>query len=402
MINISVVKALGIFLAGATVVVLSNTTYFESRFSMMERGLACLSIALIYKFIARANKPIYIPTILLVLTLVSGISIINYLQIYRIEDLVGYAAAFLTATIYVSLFDATLLINSISAGFAALVCWSLLLLNSGEASWNQYGQYQGPFVHYNILGFTMLLALPCFLFIKTSNVLTTLFLRMSLLPAAGYLIFLSESRTSQISAIAVLVSYVIWFAFMKNKIYGWILIAACSIITIALLVNSSVILSLLGKDDSLSGRTKIWEALISHFWDKPITGFGWSRLFTPDSPVSAIASSETGFFVSHSHNDLLHWYITTGLIGAVLVILNLVVIIYLVRSPISKKQPWAAWALISTLALIFSGVTEISSFQVQGWFVLSLVSTMTVKEYLISKTRTNRFVGLLLSPANFL
>lgn len=398
----SAVTALGIFLAGATVVVLSNATYFESRFSMMERGLACLSIALIYKFIAGANKQIYIPTTLLVLTLASGISIINYLQIYRIEDLIGYAAAFLTATIYVSLFDATLLINSISAGFAALVCWSLLLLNNGEVSWNQYGQYQGPFVHYNILGFTMLLALPCFLFIKTSKVLTTLFLRMSLLPAAGYLIFISESRTSQISAIAVLVSYVIWFAFMKNKIYGWILILACSIFSIAVFINSSAILSLLGKDDSLSGRTKIWESLISHIWDKPITGFGWSRLFTPDSPVSAIASSETGFFVSHSHNDLLHWYITTGLIGAVLVILNLVVIIYLVRSPISKKQSWAAWALISTLALIFSGITEISSFQVQGWFVLSLVSTMVIKEYLNSKSRANSIVGLRLSSANYL
>lgn len=394
--------AIGIFLAGATVVVLSNSTYFESRFSMMERGLACLVVALVYKQFAGSNKPVYVPAVLLSLTFIAGISILNFLQIYRIEDFIGYVATFLTATIYVSLFDTKFLINSIATGFAMLVLWSLLLLDSGGASWNQYGQYQGPFVHYNILGFTMLLAIPCFLFLRTTNFLVTLVLRFSLLTTAGFLIYLSESRTSQISALAVLIAYIIWFSFTKSKILGWVLISASSIFSLALVANSSMILSLLGKDDSLSGRTKIWESLFEHLGDMPLTGFGWSRLFTPDSPISAIASSETGFFVSHSHNDLLHWYITTGLVGALLVVLNVLVILFLTLKPIAQKQHWAAWVLISTLALTVSGITEISSFQVQGWFVLALVSTMAVKEFLKLENRTNLFIGFRLSPADLI
>lgn len=395
------VRGLALLLSATTVVVLSNTTYFESKFSMMERGLACLAVALIFMWFTANHKPIFLPTFLVGLTIVSGMSIANYLQIYRVQDFIGYASAFLTAAIYISILDKKLLINSIAAGFSILVTWSLVLIGNGTESWNLYGQYQGPFVHYNILGFTMLLAIPSFLFIKTQNLAFTFALRLSLLSCAVYLIDISESRTSFVSAIIVIAAYLIWLSFTKSQILGWVLVGLSLVLSVALLLNSSSILKLLGKDNSLTGRTKIWESLLEHFGDRPLTGFGWSRLFTPDSPISSIASSETGFFVSHSHNDLLHWYITTGTLGALFVISNIFVTVFLALKSPSRKSYWGAWVLISILALTISGTTEISSFQVQGWYVLSLISVIAVKEAYNQEKPINRVVGVRLSPVNF-
>lgn len=372
--------ALGILLIGLTVVALSSTTYFEVKFSIMERGLACLGIALLFKQIISPETSVRISALMLGLVAASGISILGYLQLYRVQDLIGYGAAFLTVATYVSIFKFPTIIRGMAAGYTLLMCWTYIMMFGEETAWNTYGQLQGPFVHYNVLGFAMVIALPIFLFMDFNNKVLTFTIRTILVVSALNLVILSESRTSLISAIVVLFVYAIWGMFKLKTVAGWISLSFGSLAFIYLLTNTSSLISALGKDETLTGRTEIWKNLIGHIGDRPITGFGWSRLFTPDTPISTIASENIGFFVSHSHNDLLHWYVTTGLLGTLLLILNFVLIITIsLKLMHSSSSPAPFWILLALISLIISGISEISAFQIQGWVMLSLVSSMAVK-----------------------
>jgi O-antigen ligase len=385
--------ALGIILVATYVVVFSNTFFFESKFSMMERGLGILAISLFYKLLVNSPSPIKVPTFMAALVIVSGLSIFAFLQSYRIEDFIGYAAAFLSAVVFVSIFELKILINSISLGFALIMIWSFTLLFTDPASWNTYGQFQGPFVHYNLLGFAMLLSIPSFLFVRTPLRLLTLLLRISLIFGALSLILLSASRTSLIALIAVLIAYISWHTYQRNKAIGLSFLLFSFVSFVLILLNANQVLLILGKDDTLSSRTLIWNSLSDHLTDSPLIGFGWSRLFTPESPIATIASSETGFFVSHSHNDLLHWYVTTGIFGALLIVANVLFISILALRSLRPTNFWPLWVLLVVLALIVTGTTEISTFQLQGWYVLSLISAVAVNEFYRSdQNKKNRFI----------
>ncbi|WP_292157950.1 O-antigen ligase [Brevundimonas sp.] len=83
--------------------------------------------------------------------------------------------------------------------------------------------------------------------------------------------------------------------------------------------NSALILELLGKDPTLTGRTDIWESLMRRVAERPWTGFGYSAFWGKESVPALYVRLETGWLVPSAHNGWIDLLVQVGWPGAILV-----------------------------------------------------------------------------------
>ena len=85
----------------------------------------------------------------------------------------------------------------------------------------------------------------------------------------------------------------------------------------ALFLAPDVFLSLLGKDATLTGRTKIWTAVLHAIHRRPWLGYGYGAVWTETDlwgPLNPIVK-EAGFKPEHAHNSWLEQWLGMGVIG---------------------------------------------------------------------------------------
>lgn len=84
-----------------------------------------------------------------------------------------------------------------------------------------------------------------------------------------------------------------------------------------LLFASDVFLGLLGKDATLTGRTKIWAAVYHQIQHRPWTGYGYGATWDNESGRGALAwiTKEAGFRARHAHNSWLEQWLALGYSG---------------------------------------------------------------------------------------
>jgi len=77
-------------------------------------------------------------------------------------------------------------------------------------------------------------------------------------------------------------------------------------------VTSAV--SILGRDETLTGRTDIWEWVLADAWMKPIFGTGFGAYFATDNEFTRTF----GYYTAH--NGLLDVFVETGLVGIIVLV----------------------------------------------------------------------------------
>lgn len=84
-----------------------------------------------------------------------------------------------------------------------------------------------------------------------------------------------------------------------------------------LLVASDVFFALLGKDATLTGRTKIWSAVMTQIELKPWIGYGYAAVWDNPSGWGPFAwiSKEAGFKAHHAHNSWIEQWLGMGILG---------------------------------------------------------------------------------------
>ena len=84
-----------------------------------------------------------------------------------------------------------------------------------------------------------------------------------------------------------------------------------------LLFASDVFLEILGKDATLTGRTKIWAAALRQAELRPWTGYGYSAVWDDKTGWGPLAwiTKEAGFKPSHAHNAWLEQWLGLGYTG---------------------------------------------------------------------------------------
>jgi len=76
-----------------------------------------------------------------------------------------------------------------------------------------------------------------------------------------------------------------------------------------------MILELLGKDPTLTGRTEVWQYAIDNIVAKPLLGWGYFGFWTMSNPIVVEINDAMHWVVPHSHNGLLELLLSVGIVG---------------------------------------------------------------------------------------
>jgi O-antigen ligase len=135
------------------------------------------------------------------------------------------------------------------------------------------------------------------------------------------LLLLSTSKTSLVAL------------FLGLGVFGFVLLArrggAMAVVAVyaavlalvtlgaALWLAPNIFLELLGKDATLTGRTKIWAGVIRQARLRPWLGYGYGAVWTETSRWGPLAkiTKEAGFTAHHAHNSWLEQWLGLGWVG---------------------------------------------------------------------------------------
>lgn len=179
--------------------------------------------------------------------------------------------------------------------------------------------WKGVFAQKNTLGRLMALGVVVFFLLALENKAHRWRYGICAMLCAAMIIG-ARSATAAV-AVPVLLGLMWIFALSRRRsfwrVFTTALIVAIGIGSCVLLfVDTEDLLSILGRDATLSGRLEIWTAVIPKIMDHPILGYGYSSFWLGlESKPSADLWSILGWHVPHSHNGFLDLAEELGLVG---------------------------------------------------------------------------------------
>lgn len=326
--------------------------------------LAIVSLLLLVVFFARSSPgpsrhigliPVWSIICLLFLSTLWSVepsTTLGSASLSSIAILQGYAIGSRTS--------AVTLVKVLSVCFTAVCLASALYelynpISARMAGYYEVGTLKGLVGHRNYLGYVAMLTV---LFVTTALVqgIYKKWAMMLCLGLAFYVLFRTQSQTA-------LVLTVLGFATiltlqllqrMQKKVRPVVLSMVLLVTTLgAVFVGTDLgqVFSFLQRDQSLTGRTGIWQVASETIAHQPILGYGWGAVWTETSSIGASMRSTLGFDVAHAHNGYLDVALQVGIVGGLVVVLGVIIVGGMAfRSVISGQQKIAP--LVATLCIL--------------------------------------------------
>ena len=129
---------------------------------------------------------------------------------------------------------------------------------------------------------------------------------------------------------------------------------------------------MLGRDESLTGRTEIWAGLLPFVGKRPILGSGYGVLWTP-----AVVEASTG--AGEAHSGYLEVILQLGLVGLFLTVMFLVSSTRKAATLLAQDYDWGSLTLCFLIMAAIHNISESSfdSFQRQLMAVVLFLSVMS-------------------------
>lgn len=251
------------------------------------------------------------------------------------------------------------------------------------------GRLQGIMGNANLLGSVALLAIVVFSIRIASGAPRRTLLGMWI-GLSAYLFVRASSATAYLAAAAVLVVLATVLLMRRarkpgerTKYYvGYAIVGFGGLLTLWLLRDG--IFTALGRSADLTGRERIWEAVLARAAERPWTGWGFATPWAPWDPAFDGWIIDHGQTVLQAHNMWVDVAMQLGIIGVVL--LGLVYLAFVWRSwffavdrprwDLRDDRPYSAVTLLPTLVgaiLLVQGLAESSPLLLWGWlFVVML------------------------------
>ena len=143
-------------------------------------------------------------------------------------------------------------------------------------------------------------------------------------PFAGLALALVLMSTSKTSLVAlVLGGGVLAFVWLVRRGPAmsvaaiWLAALAIGALACLAIFASDLMFNLLGKDATLTGRTRIWAAVIHQIRLRPWTGYGYGAVWSETGDWGPLAwiIKEAGFKPEHAHNAWLEQWLGLGVFG---------------------------------------------------------------------------------------
>jgi exopolysaccharide production protein ExoQ len=140
----------------------------------------------------------------------------------------------------------------------------------------------------------------------------------------GSLLYLSQSRTSWVSAVAGIGTCFIVRGMYRRPAIGIIVVAWAILLVLPLMAlairDLSAFTALVGKDATLTGRVDLWNLVIPYGDQHPLLGYGYGAFWIEDSPrTQEIWRALNSYKPPHAHNGWIETYLELGLVGCFVV-----------------------------------------------------------------------------------
>jgi O-antigen ligase len=191
------------------------------------------------------------------------------------------------------------------------------------------GDWRGVFGHKNEASAVMVLFTFIGLFV--GRIRGAVVGAVIIVPALTFLVF-TQSKTSLAMLPFVLIISTI-MARVRRPAIGIAIalsgVAIFNILSVGSIYSEAMrkLLDLVLTDSTFTGRTEVWQFVLDHVMERPITGFGFASFWgTPEVVYGMGGYAIWANTAGHAHNGYLDLALTIGIPGAVLVILWLVVL----------------------------------------------------------------------------
>jgi O-antigen ligase len=231
---------------------------------------------------------------------------------------------------------------------------------------------RGGFVHKNIMSACLLLTLLLVLCFSARRAF-----RVSFTLLVAGLLFFSRSGTGIVTFLLMEMTLQValhWFSFAARarrggKVLMFVFVAFLSVVTVAI---SPLLLVLVGRTTTFSGRTDIWSQVLRQIAKRPFQGYGWGGVFVDlgREPTLSIIRA-IGYPVFHSHNAALELMFRLGVIGLVLYLLQLFATIRIGAALARQSHRLGVFTLVTAVIIVSFAVSEIET--VFGlWYALTI------------------------------
>ncbi len=241
------------------------------------------------------------------------------------------------------------------------------------------GEWKGVLAQKNRFGLTIFFLFAGLPFCRLSSRRRVLAVALeALLPVA--LILLSQSRTSLVLAFILVAARIFgpWMTRMRRDqipFLLWFVLFGALIVPLGLFAGRSLILSMLGRDITLTGRTEHWSLLVSYAMQHMWLGYGYQGFWTGTTGDSGRFIAMVGAGMRGADNGYVDLLLQFGLIGIGLLLVILALCMRDFRRLFREPSiPLAAFWYAGVLAAIFVGdITETMFWVPNGILTFMLV-----------------------------
>jgi exopolysaccharide production protein ExoQ len=142
------------------------------------------------------------------------------------------------------------------------------------------------------------------------------------------LVVLSTSMTALLGTLIGLGVLASAWWMVKGKHHSlllvWLGFSVVGVLAMVFVTAPGVLLSLIGRDPTFTGRTDIWDALFSAISQKPLLGYGYLAFWGLDSEPRYWLSQAVDWNAPSGHNGWLDLAISLGLVGVVIFAIDFV------------------------------------------------------------------------------
>ena len=278
---------------------------------------------------------------------------------------------------------------AIALGITSLISlfYTITFPSYGIENGIHQGAWRGPYIHKNILARILIFSCLTYISLDTKQVWHKYLIFGGLALSLG-LTILSQSKTALAVLMLLLILTLIYKSFSLKGLIAIPLVSTLLLffgtIFLTLISKAETILSNIGKDLTLSGRTIIWASLIEQIKLRPWLGYGYMGFWSTEEAKSTMTKLfGTTYVPSHSHNGYLELVTSFGLVGAILFIFTFIASarrsIILMRWNQSSEGLWPILFLTFLLIYNLSEPTLIEHNSIFWIVYFSLALTRFVK-----------------------
>lgn len=295
------------------------------------------------------------------------------------------------------------LVQRLAMAFGVLAIFSLLhgVIDPARAIHNEIhiGAWRGPWVEKNYLGSQMtraLVVLMCAFAMKPSR--GWVWIPLGLL--AFGLVLLSTSKTSLLACLAAISLFIVLRIFRRFPVLripvAYLFLAGTTLLVGLVLVAPDMMLELIGKDRTLTGRTDIWDALLRSIKEKPYLGYGYGVYWMDQLGPSYYVRLQLQWGIPTAHNGWIETWLSVGALGVSLFALQYVWTFILAFQRIRRGGSETYFAILIVIVFLVFSLSESSILQQNdlSWVMFVAVSAKLFafeKPYWRNKVRENYF-----------